>query len=170
MNWLKAQGKAVTQGERKYLKATAEKFPKGLIVNIGVFRCATMYCLRAGAPDARMIGVDIKPCDVKIAPVLKAKFIIGDSRKCHVQVTDPVDLMFIDGDHHYEVVKADIKNWTPKIRKGGVVIFHDCYPLPKDILANKHLVGVNKAVSEWFDPEAWEELQAIDSLRAFKKL
>lgn len=38
---------------------------------------------------------------------------------------DHLDWIFIDGDHSYEGVSTDIKNWAPKVRKGGVVIGHD---------------------------------------------
>lgn len=37
----------------------------------------------------------------------------------------PIDLLFIDADHSYDGVKADITRWWPYIRTGGVVVFHD---------------------------------------------
>jgi predicted O-methyltransferase YrrM len=36
-----------------------------------------------------------------------------------------VDLVFIDGDHAYEACRADIEAWTPFVRPGGVIAFHD---------------------------------------------
>lgn len=36
-----------------------------------------------------------------------------------------IDLMFIDGDHTYEGVKADFYNFSPLVKKGGYVAFHD---------------------------------------------
>lgn len=35
------------------------------------------------------------------------------------------DLIFIDGDHSYEACRADIAAWTPFLRPGGVIAFHD---------------------------------------------
>ena len=36
-----------------------------------------------------------------------------------------LDGVFIDGNHEYENVKADILAWMPKIRKGGILAGHD---------------------------------------------
>jgi hypothetical protein len=50
------------------------------------------------------------------------------------------DLVFIDGDHRYEAVRADIAGWLPKVRPGGVLCGHDCGVFE----------GVNRAVGEAF--------------------
>lgn len=36
-----------------------------------------------------------------------------------------LDFVYIDGNHEYSHVVADICAWTPKVRKGGVVAGHD---------------------------------------------
>lgn len=61
-----------------------------------------------------------------------------NSLKASEQFEDgSVDMVFIDGDHAYEAVKADIKAWFPKARK--LICGHD-YPFR----------GVRKAVHEIF--------------------
>lgn len=168
-----AYGQVLLPDEREYLKATAtrlqDKFGSPTIVNIGVFRCASMYCLRAGSPKARMIGVDIKPCSVEIDSSLRASFIIADSAECHVKVKPPIHLLFIDGDHHHEGVRADLENWTLKIPPRGVVIMHDYAPLPKHLALLPELEGVRRAVEEWAARIKWERLSAPDSLAAFRR-
>jgi predicted O-methyltransferase YrrM len=37
----------------------------------------------------------------------------------------PVDLLFIDGDHTYEGVKKDWEMYSPLVRQGGMIAFHD---------------------------------------------
>lgn len=53
-----------------------------------------------------------------------------------------LDFVFIDGDHSYEGVRADIKLWLPKVKHGGWIGGHD-YDHPR-------LPGVTKAVDEAF--------------------
>lgn len=171
--WNKSCGLALPTVEREWLRMiatrTAMKFKDPVFVNIGVFRCASMYCLRAGAHEARIIGVDVKSCPVPIDPGLRAEFLIADSRECHTQVTVPIHLLFLDGDHHYEVVRVDICNWTPKIIPGGFVVFHDYAPLAKDLVKNPYLEGVRRAVDEWQAESSWEKVEAVQSLCAFRR-
>jgi predicted O-methyltransferase YrrM len=38
---------------------------------------------------------------------------------------DLVDFLFIDGDHSYEGVKKDFHFYSPLVRRGGIIAFHD---------------------------------------------
>ena len=42
-----------------------------------------------------------------------------------------IDLLFIDGDHTYEGVRADFEMYSPLVRAGGLVGFHDTLPHTK---------------------------------------
>lgn len=53
---------------------------------------------------------------------------------------DILDFVYIDGNHSYEWVKADIKNSLDKIRKGGIIGGHD--------YGEKYIHTVVKAVDE----------------------
>jgi len=41
------------------------------------------------------------------------------------QITPELDFLFIDGNHMYEYVKKDYEMYSPLVRKGGLVAFHD---------------------------------------------
>jgi hypothetical protein len=40
-------------------------------------------------------------------------------------VTDPLGLVYLDGDHSYEGVKRDLETWYPLLVKGGLMAGHD---------------------------------------------
>ncbi len=50
------------------------------------------------------------------------------------QVTgeQPLDLLFIDGDHTYIGVRQDWEMYSPLVREGGMVVFHDLVTPPGD--------------------------------------
>lgn len=54
----------------------------------------------------------------------------GDSHAKEVvarvrDITQCLDLLFIDADHSYEGVKHDFLSYSPLVRPGGIVAFHD---------------------------------------------
>ena len=55
--------------------------------------------------------------------LIKLKKILGDKL---------IDFLFIDGDHTYEGVKKDFEMYSPLVRDGGVVAFHDIVPGPHE--------------------------------------
>jgi len=97
--------------------------------------------------------------------------IIGDSAEVHADFAKPIHLLFIDGDHHYTGVRADLKNWAPKVVPGGLVICHDYGPRPEHLALLPHLEGVRRAIMEWHDETpGWERLRAPGSLAAFRRM
>jgi SAM-dependent methyltransferase len=54
-------------------------------------------------------------------------------------------MIFLDAMHTYEDVKADIMRWWPRLRPGGLMVFHD--------YAHKDFPGVKLAVDEIFGPQ-----------------
>lgn len=57
------------------------------------------------------------------------------------------DFIFIDANHEYEYVKADILGWLPALKQGGIMCGHDWYRPKKSGLGHP---GVTKAVEEIF--------------------
>ena len=60
----------------------------------------------------------------------------GDSHSEEVaarvrRITQSLDVLFIDGDHTYDGVKHDFLSYSPLIRSGGIVAFHDIAEHPE---------------------------------------
>ena len=53
-----------------------------------------------------------------------------------------VDFLFIDGDHTYEGVKRDFEMYSPLVKEGGIVAFHDIV---------KHTVESGCEVNKFWD-------------------
>lgn len=56
---------------------------------------------------------------------------------------ESLDFVYIDANHNYEFVRDDIREWSKKVRKGGIVCGDDYYVFPS---GND---GVMKALDEW---------------------
>ena len=65
---------------------------------------------------------------------------------------DSIDLLHIDGLHTYDAVKHDFNHWYPKVKPGGIILFHDIEARMKDY-------GV------W---RFWQELEQEHQTFAFK--
>lgn len=56
-----------------------------------------------------------------------------------------LDCVFIDANHAYEAVMADLRAWEPKVHSGGIVAGHDFY----NDTNWPHFCEVKKAVEAW---------------------
>ena len=68
------------------------------------------------------------------------------------------DMIFIDGEHTYEAVLADLKAWLPKLKPGGLICGHDYSDAP----------GVKLAVDLAFDARAVQVAGSIWAYWAYR--
>ncbi len=100
--------------------------------------CAGLTAAECAANEAlaRNVARDGRAVVLKLPSVEAAKQINDGS----------MDFVFLDADHSYEGVRADIAAWLPKVRKGGWIGGHDIdNPEPPF-----DFTGVRKAVDEAF--------------------
>jgi len=92
----------------------------------------------------RPMMVDIKNYVIKFHELfdnhnIRFTFIHGDSTKKETvdEVKtrlggEPIELLMIDGYHTYEAAKSDFDNYSPLVKPGGIILFHDILdPGPK---------------------------------------
>ncbi len=118
------------------------------VVELGVFRGGTLFCWTSVAhPEARIVGIDTpgtphqldKDLASWLQPPQQGLIIRGDTNcerdrdKTLSFLQAPIDFLFIDAAHTYGAVKRDWELWSPHVRKGGIVGFHDiCYSKDTD--------------------------------------
>jgi hypothetical protein len=77
-------------------------------------------------------------------PSARSKIVYGNSKdaeciQCvaHILNGKLVDHLFIDGEHAYEGILSDFRNYSQFVRPGGIIAFHDSHSLdgPVDVLA-----------------------------------
>ena len=129
-----------TLGDIRILAREREKLKPGdMYFEIGVQGGRSLWIARQLAkPGVLVGGVDLAP----FTPGEGQFFIQGDSKEVYkTWDKGPIKLLFIDGDHEYEGVKADIENWYPLV-ESGTILFHDY---------RSDIQGVVHAVSEFAD-------------------
>jgi hypothetical protein len=74
-----------------------------------------------------------------------------------------IDMLFIDGSHALEDCLFDFESYSPAVKDGGVVMFHDYYRDREDL-------GPNWVVrNQLLGSKSWQFLGQHGSLIAFKK-
>ena len=72
------------------------------------------------------------------------------------------DLLIVDACHQYACVREDIINYWPKLRNGGIALFHDYVKLEDDN-------GVEQAINE-LKTDEWEEIAQVGISIVFRKV
>lgn len=90
----------------------------------------------------------------------RIKFLYQDSAEAAKSVAEEsVDFVYIDANHEYSHVLADIKTWWPKVRKGGFLCGHDfsmadvTRAITEAVDADSvvtHIYGVTGDADSWF--------------------
>jgi predicted O-methyltransferase YrrM len=128
--------------EAALLYSLARDVQSGPIAEIGRFKGGSTLVFAAALPDGAELWsydfhVALRPdmpgaeLDAELRGALER---FGVAGKVHLLVADsrtadpppePLELLFIDGDHSYEGAKADYERWRAFVRPGGHLLFHD---------------------------------------------
>jgi MMP 1-O-methyltransferase len=109
----------------------------GVIVEIGSWKGKSTVCLGLGSRAGKAVPVyavdphaDYRFGDFKtnveragIAGLVRP--IASLSQAAADGFDEPIELLFVDGSHEYDLVLDDFEKWVPKVVEGGWVAFHD---------------------------------------------
>lgn len=136
------------------LVSELEKNPPRHLLEIGTATGGTLFMFtRVAAQDADIISIDLPFGRYGAGylryrlPLLRA-FAVSEQKMNLLRLNShhpdtikrlkeilngqQLDFLFIDGDHSYEGVKADFENYSPLVKPGGLIAFHDIVDNDKD--------------------------------------
>ena len=147
------------------------------ILEIGTANGGTLFLFtRMASEDAKVISVDLPKGNFGGGyPVWKSGLFKSFAKNCQAvcliradshktetlhevrKILDKrsIDFLFIDGDHTYEGVRKDFEMYSPLVRNGGIIAFHDICPGPSE-----NVGGV---------PDFWKEISAKYQSRSILK-
>lgn len=129
------------EGETLYRLASA-CVGRGVIVEIGSWRGKSTTCLGLGSKagnGVRVYAVDrhtdgtfpewkenVRKAGIEdlVTPIR------GFSQEVAADLDEPIELLFIDGSHEYQLVREDFDRWVPKVVENGIVAMHDTTTFP----------------------------------------
>jgi predicted O-methyltransferase YrrM len=157
-----------------FLQLLAREPPRA-VVEIGTGRGGTLFLFATVAqPDAVLVSIDAATTEGVFGgrraykrrarlyralggPGQRVVFLAADSHREETRraVEDALggrsaDVLFIDGDHTRGGVEADFRMYSPLVRAGGLVAFHDIVSGPPELVG-----GV---------PEFWKEIRDGDAI------
>lgn len=140
------------QAGRLWTRAAALP-PAGTVVEIGSYRGRSAILLaHAAPPDATIVAIDPHSGNdrgprqfrgtseegdadfrafrrnIERAGVAhRVEYVRTPSRDAHGAVDGTVDLLYVDGSHRFRDARDDISGWGGRVRRGGIVLIHDCF-------------------------------------------
>jgi predicted O-methyltransferase YrrM len=126
---------AQVRSEILELGKTLQAFAPKRSLEIGTNYGGTLLLLcTLSPPDARIISVDLPSGRFRKFPradqhlhLIRADSHSPETKERVLRILEgePLDFLFIDGDHSYAGVQHDFEMYAPLVRSGGIVAFHD---------------------------------------------
>ena len=130
--------------EAAYLYRLVRAEDPATVVEIGRFRGGSTLLIAAALEGGVVHSYDIETrqgrngadLDAQLVAALE-RFGLADRVSLHVadsRTADPpsgaIDVLFIDGDHSEDGVRADVEHWSQQVAAGGHLLFHDAVDAP----------------------------------------
>ena len=173
--------------ELGWLYDLARMAPDGPAVEVGAY-CGRSVAAWSAARVGRGVGAwaaarasrgAIIASDIVCRPELPialdglgypVELVIAPSWDAAALVPDDLAFVFIDADHGVDGIPKDILVWPQKVKRGGIIIFHD-YDVWKERVhrPDNPDVVVKAEVDKWQVVAKWEDLGAVRSAKAYRR-
>jgi len=172
--------------EAAYLFRLARRLPQDVaLVEIGRSRGGSTLLLAAAMPaGARLFSYDIyakttpgptgPELDQALRGVLerygladRVELLVADSQAAPHPVPR-CELVFVDGDHSYEGVRADYEHWRETIPRGGHIVLHDAVELGDLSVAHDDVARLVREIER--GDSSWRRVGGAGTLLHFTRV
>ena len=102
-------------------------------ISLGGGNSSMPFLLALKETGGMLTSIDIRPCDearryLDLLPeTVNWRFLRtrSDEAVARQRESDPRDVLLIDGFHSYDQCRSDYFNYSPLVRQGGYILFHD---------------------------------------------
>jgi predicted O-methyltransferase YrrM len=161
--------------EAALLFTVVRNFREPRALEIGRFRGGSTFLLAAAGARVLSIDIDEERAVYDTPPLERALERFGLADLVDVVVADSrtyptggevFDVEFVDGEHTYVGVRADVEHWLPALRKGGELLLHDA-EFPDTDSRRPITVGVARLAAELDRDPRVERRNATGSFARF---
>ena len=153
----------LSEDDKAVLYNYAVQVPKdGVIVDIGTAAGGSSLIMTlASDPSVKVYTIDPRPNDNFVRD--RKEWGLEDRITFYEKTSEDVakewdkgaiDLLFIDGIHSYWGVRADLEGFGKFVKKGGLIIAHDC----------RLYGGIGEVLEEWVKNGFMDQVEIVESL------
>lgn len=153
-----------------FIHEAVRSFAEPRVIELGVRSGNSTSAILAALED---VGGHLWSCDINAPDVPEVwhdsplwTFLLGDDLDMQLKMPDPCDVLFIDTSHTYHQTLAELRAYVPKLRSGGLALFHDTQWLYPNISLPAPGGPVTEAL-DVFCAETGAEWKNRDSLEGY---
>lgn len=172
--------------EQRFQDLLEDIDPIRVVVEVGVEFGYSLFSFAAALPRAMVVGIDpyqSLPFDEQkrlgrfgsagvvgnneaeawvrrfLPEFPNALLLRGTSEEIANRFNGQIDVLHLDAVHAYDYVRRDFDLWSPKVRAGGCILFHDTVSFPEDVgrlfrelPERKVHIGDCNGLGAWYKP------------------
>lgn len=133
--WLKEMPYVTQPGSSYYqfLWELVKRHQPGRILEIGIDKAGSSFCLAVGNPLGRVFSMDVNVGVCENARTLARHHGVSnltilhhDSLKAESALFEcPLDVLFLDSWHSFDQVYREYEKYRPYVKEGGIILFDD---------------------------------------------
>lgn len=140
------KGAEIGVEEGKYSESLCKRIPNLELICVDPWLAYKSYREHLDQPYIDKLYAN---CRKRLAPY-NCKIIRATSVDGAKEVEDEsLDFVYIDGNHRFEFLVADLAAWTPKVRKEGIISGHDWIRMSHDVDMRNNPVHVMHVLPGW---------------------